>query len=1412
MIGMSAQAGTVYDSPYVKRSPDGKAFTTNFQDKNWVHYDKGTIVDFGTSSSLRNPVTGEHEYLYKRLGNIPIGKWEVVYKYAGCWHNDYPVKPYYHGVEYGRKECLKYYYSGWNASCADCHEPISSMHMYMSEEAAQSITVLDLSLEYYYTCPHCNNLEQGSPFPPHKCKAISWNMYKVEYIENANRVDGSMEPSIHMYNNATEHDGEPITPDTKLRKNAFKRTGYEFIGWNTKPDRSGKSYTDNQVIFNEIDENYDGEDKGIITLYAQWKLSESTLHIDPNEGTYQGNSEITSITQKYRTTYDADPKDIVPPKGYTVSFVTGYSSKTPEIIQTRTFQEWQISDNYHGKLEGNIYTYLGKEGMKDTITATYSYDNVTLPLPVGMEEDSSSFGGWYYDQECTSPAGKAGDKITPDRNLTLYATKVDLLLQSVNNMIPYGGSGAVDLSWEQNDGIVKTYLLYQSTDNKAWNRIYDASDLAETKTVNKTFSYVKGSNQSTYIIPYTGFYNLTAFGAQGGIYKDYQGGLGGKVEGKIWLTKGEKVTYTLGGQDGSNGGGKGTHFANGGGCTVITTDKKGTILIAGGGGGATSQGKGGEGGSTTSNLSTGYNGETGGAGGGGGFKGGKAGEYLVHNHSSACYKNVDTSYIALNRVANTGSYLYTSSYEGKKYAESSNLYITRAHNNTDGNVASIHKIQNISTKENTSLSVNAYTRSWGTGYGYIDKIYLAVYDQNNKLIYKKFAKDLSHYNNEHELWSGTGRCYMLGGELGTSSGIANCATNGNYYDGRAYYNETIAIPANVTSVSIELKNSLYGYGQGQWFESTFNQVSFSGTKKVLICGMTEGQVLSAKPAFGGSNYVNTTYFKSNTSEKGKNKENGSFIIMSEQIGFEEALYLNEVKAMDLASPNKVVLSKDGKTDLGNNQVKIVWNESKDNGTVYYHKAESYEKQTNNKISTSNTTRNELISGIKGYYYLVDTNASTSVSSTNGTFTSNTFVEVTVKNYDQFLHISAVDVAANISPTTHIKIGEDDSEIAWNVFTENIQISSLKDSVYLGDDSNTYYVKADGKTPFSLTFNGYIKNNATKSYQVNHLVFDTSVKDSYNSTNIQYCLQVPNSTSIQNTSIQIPYSDIHKMWSGSPLLLDDNYITIKRSDYCKNLEVLHRFTMPSSLHGKTIKVTPRAGATWKSEVIYSKHDKDLLNSIYLMGDSIPPEISGMEMLEEWKRVVLSAKDADSGLREFYVIVSNYDNGGYSTFKANEEGLLHIDMSEDDTLFLGTFDMEFHAIDNVGNETIKYYGNKNLSLTAYIERIIEPHTPIFRGGESGNLYITTRGYVDKVEIIFPDEFVTLSDKLSQVIEYPVPSHYKEEVYKFMIPLYSPEGTFQVKIKAYKDEKVRECYVSFTTLGEEVNVLNDIRTRLR
>ena len=105
----AAEKQTIYNSPYVSFSPDGKAWTTNAGDQNYVWYAEGTRVSTGISSSLRSLQEGEHYYREERSGEVPIGCWQVAHRPAQCIHTGYPETADYHGIPYGRKKCLRYY-------------------------------------------------------------------------------------------------------------------------------------------------------------------------------------------------------------------------------------------------------------------------------------------------------------------------------------------------------------------------------------------------------------------------------------------------------------------------------------------------------------------------------------------------------------------------------------------------------------------------------------------------------------------------------------------------------------------------------------------------------------------------------------------------------------------------------------------------------------------------------------------------------------------------------------------------------------------------------------------------------------------------------------------------------------------------------------------------------------------------------------------------------------------------------------------------------------------------------------------------------------------------------------------------------------------------------------------------------
>ena len=72
-----------------------------------------------------------------------------------------------------------------------------------------------------------------------------------------------------------------------LDKNGFEKTGYAFIGWNTKADGSGTNYADEEVIpATSFTHN--------LILYAQWKQADFTVKFDANRGSGTGEGEMAS--------------------------------------------------------------------------------------------------------------------------------------------------------------------------------------------------------------------------------------------------------------------------------------------------------------------------------------------------------------------------------------------------------------------------------------------------------------------------------------------------------------------------------------------------------------------------------------------------------------------------------------------------------------------------------------------------------------------------------------------------------------------------------------------------------------------------------------------------------------------------------------------------------------------------------------------------------------------------------------------------------------------------------------------------------------------------------------------------------------------------------------------------------------
>lgn len=1482
---------TIYTSPYVSITEDGMAWTTNPGDRDIRWYPQGERVETGVASSLREPGRGEHYYMRMRQGNVPVGYWKVRWQPGQCIHSSYPaVGNTYHGVPYGRQICQRFHYSGWIPCCADCGGELSDTLVYMSREAAATIGYIRMGegMSYYYLCPFCNNLEQARELGTHYCSAISYNQYRVRYDANCSRYVGYMRNSIHMYQNAETYEGKAVTPMTHLSLNGYIRAGYVFTGWNTKPDGTGTDYMDGEEVLNLTDQDYYTDAKaGTVTLYAQWKAVESTLYIDPDGGSYEGTAGITAVTQGYGTVYAVKEESVKPPAGYRVSFECNGGSKVSDIIGTMHFTEWNMELPFHGDFQENVYSYRSETGESDLLTACYEYDSVTLPA---TEKAGSSFGGWYFDAEFEHPAGAAGDHITPTADLTLYAQWVDLILHAEENYQAYGGSGAVDLSWNQTDHKNKWYLLYQSTDGTNWNKIFRADDIGKDRTVEITAS-CEGESR-TFTIGDTGLYTLTAAGAQGGGYGDHAGGQGGRVTASFWLNRGETLTYTVGGADGYNGGGKGDMYTDGGGCTVVSSDRKGILLVAGGGGGATSGGSGGAGGSQTGLIDTGYDGESGGAGGGGGYRGGAAGERIVHHHDDSCYRDSSYNGLADAVLYRRTEYHVAIDHDSDDY-DCDDCYqydLQRA-----GNMANL-----IPVKGNTSVNVQAMLWKQICRNGELwPNSYMRVYDQNGRCFFNQDLSNILHetralrkqvIEQQNRAWSQSGinvrfprfntefvwrlpekdddennnGGYTSYWSVRNSDGTSEVRgeykrdadtpvkplwgkTGGNSYmlfpdrnfeatGDTGYYlentplfvvrdagcfesgvllNYTIDIPAGTTGIYVEACSTGGSAISHDTVNSLITRILFQGGREV-VCGMKEGQVTASKPSFGGSSYVNEEYAFSYTKEPGVREGDGSFSLQSVSTGYTEEQSLDNVRAPDMAPPDEVDAKQIQKEGLAAGKVLVTWKEPADHGTFYYHVAESYFAGSGEALCRSNETTNTLTSGIKGYYYCIDDNSDTEVTA-GDRYTEENGLTVSVGEKICYLHLAAVDVAGNMSKAIHIPLDADAA--ARPLHTEPLSVHGEGENIYPAGQRR-WYVRSDGSTPVTLQYGSYIDGMATERYQINHAVF----------VSVDHEGQVPayNYISMQNQalssgSIRIPDRFIHFSAENDPLLEYYPYTQAYREDRNRRLSVTQSYTLSAAASGKEIEVYPRAGADWAGETFYSAQEEDRRNGLTLIGDGEPPVIRGMELLRDLSLIdrrvnapvlSLTAGDELSGVREFYLTIYNGDNNCSRRFDPDEAGLIQVELTADDQLFSGDFTAAAYAVDNVGNEIIVSEAATEFGLTADIERILSPHDPVFKNGESGVLHIEVWGYPDYVEIEFPAEMTEQNPDLNRRIEYTGnPRYCQEEEIQFMIPLYTPSNTdYTVTVRAYKGNRLLEQYPELSVVEVSGTVLDDFRTRLR
>lgn len=1464
------------NSDLIRKSANGEAW--RFKQTGTTWFVKGSKIKFKDAAEPVVAGEGQHEYGEEKQGeDIQLAGWVCDWKNHYCVHQNDRISAY--GETFGPDICLKNNVSGWRAVCADCGEKFGGFE-YATPQQLARVNAIPAGMDYYYPCANCNHLDQGYTIT-HVCKSkVSNNKYTFVY--NSNGGIYYMAPSIFYYDNATEYDGEPVEGETALKKCVFERLGYTFVGWNTEKDGSGISFKDEQEIFNYDGTVYDEKEnphtvkdtnKCKLTLYAQWKKSESTLHINANGGSFDGTetdftytvdeegNNIASITKLWGDSYNVDNgilKTMKAPEGVVTTFDTMGGNTIDPVTSVCVFSCWHQSADMNGVfyeedvtvgskvIKKGTYKFKGKFGTEDTLTAIWEPDPIVLPTPT---RTNYVFCGWYSREDCedSSFVGVGGDSYTPARKTTLYAKWTTLKLTAKNDYSSNNGKGAVDLTWTKlQDKTSKQYKIYQSLNGKDWTKITKVDSSSENgyiSDINATIPY-KEAVQS-YTVPYSGIYTITAYGAQGGDYildesknhsdtmASHTGGNGGMTQIKVWLNKGEQLKITTGGQNGYFGGGNYDYrkastagvFSTGGGCTHVTlynssnSKRNINLMIAAGGGGAT--------------------------------------------------PTLDGSDVL--------NYFYVDG------GEESGQGIRQ---NEDGSPIDpdFYKSEHITKGESTKID----------------------------------------YKNPEAGGAGGGAGYY-GGISGVTQGHSH---SGNKNAGGGCYKKHNAVYCRASTIRNMGLDTNAGTTQTVWYKyycSTCNgyftahngaaycQRLISPAYCSLDCtykDFPDGYITSSTPAYGGVSYINTDFaitYKGSSDDRGNNSGgNGCVIIHGGDDIYTSNTSLSDVPAPDLAAPDPVdkdnMVFSNTKVNTGKNQItgRVSWTKPADNGTTYYHKVEAYTITTNAKdksktdvvyACTSNITENILTTNVANYKVVVDRNKNTDPTNiTNytdiiaaggwGATRTTAYADYTLPGtaYPYYVHIVAVDKAGNVSPVTHYEVtgnsvpGPDpeDPDILTGQIGISAEYGNIKQDTKATDSTRTFYVKADGKTPFLLTFDSFI--NAPKQlpdFQISDLFFasgkgadgqafrvtvpsGTEMEQPYGDKEItkqDYVLTDP--LSATDTPLSVPGFFTDAKVTG---LKNSSVVIRNQGNTANTIYIGQRFVVPEDYNGKTVTVIPRAMAFDTGTDIYKESDpeKDRENGLTITADGEGPDVtvnnkSGTDaIIEEILKVITSpdkseikitASDKLSGLKDITVDIENRDNYCEMSYSLNGAiasdgtGTLTINTEDFPFLYLGEVSFLITAVDEVGNETVIDYNFDNIKIHTELIRLrVDQHRDDdgdglidFKSGESGSLTIVTTGYVDRVKIDFQDTGIT--DKkftYDYNNEYMYGPGYSTDgstivldretqtviqTYEFMIPLESEKQDYEITITAYKkDENGNEYVVKEKQKYEVIGRLTD------
>lgn len=269
--------------------------------------------------------------------------------------------------------------------------------------------------------------------------------------------------------------------DQVINSNQFTRTDYKFLRWSTKQDGSGSSY-------------YPGKTytfKTNMTLYAIWQKLTYTVKFNGN-GSTSGQMQNQTINRTDSTALNKNQFK----RQFTVTF--DGQGGTPDVNQIQSNQKFLNWKNGNIQYQdGQTVKNIAPANGSVTLYAQWEDGTITLPNSV---KDGYTFIGWYDGTgDQAKLVGRANDKYKVQKNQTLVAHYIQNsdLQYIINTHLDWGannGQGRVKIAWDNSELIkhpnagYRTWVQnnnesYDLTDPQSWTPVQSVSSQEQTEPI-----------------------------------------------------------------------------------------------------------------------------------------------------------------------------------------------------------------------------------------------------------------------------------------------------------------------------------------------------------------------------------------------------------------------------------------------------------------------------------------------------------------------------------------------------------------------------------------------------------------------------------------------------------------------------------------------------------------------------------------------------------------------------------------------------------------------------------------------------------------------------------------------------------------------------------------------------------------